>query len=79
MENAVTEPDQFQNPAFSMIQPMNATLYFNNIKGFGEWSILLSARAQNDLRYFKRNDDAMFRIVMKKIKWAFALHFDDCC
>ena len=51
-----------------MIQPMKAALYFDDIEGFGEWSILLSTRAQKDLRDYKRADAAMFRIIMKKIK-----------
>ena len=63
------ESDQSQNPAFPTIQPMKAALYFDDIEGFGEWSILLSTRAQKDLRDVKRADGAMFRIVMKKIKW----------
>ena len=67
-ENATTEPDQPQDPTFSMIRPMSDTLYFDNVKGFGEWSILLSTQAQNDLRDFERNDDEMFQIVMDKIK-----------
>ena len=78
-ENVTGEPDQSQNPALSMVQPMNATLYFDNVEGFGEWSILLSTRAQNDLRDFKCNDDEMFQIAMKKTKWAFTLHSDDRC
>lgn len=51
-----------------MIQSMKAALYFDNIEGFGEWSVLLSTRAQKNLRDFKRADGAMFRIVMVKIK-----------
>jgi len=51
-----------------MVQPMGAALYFDDVEGFGEWPILLSTRAQKDLRDFKRADGAMFRIVMKKIK-----------
>ena len=47
---------------------MKAALYFDDIEGFGEWSILLSTRAQKYLRDVKRTDGAMFRIVMKKIK-----------
>ena len=62
------EPDQSQNPVVPMIRPMKATLHFDDIKGFGEWPILLSTRAQKDLRDTKRADGAMFRIVMKKIK-----------
>ena len=61
--------DQSQSPAFPIIQPMKTALYFDNIEGFGEWSILLSTRAQKDLRDAKYADGAMFRIIMKKIEW----------
>ena len=52
-----------------MIQPMKGSLYLDDIEGFGEWGILLSPRAQKDLRDVRRSDGAMFRIVMKKIKY----------
>ena len=51
-----------------MIQLMRAALYFDNIEGFGEWSILLSTRAQQDLRDSRRDDQETFRMAMKKIK-----------
>ena len=51
-----------------MIRPMKTTLYLDEIEGFGEWPILLSTRAQKDLREVRGADGAMFRIVMKKIK-----------
>jgi len=64
---------EYQNPVFSMIQPtmiqpMKVALYFDDIKGFGEWSIILSTRAQKDLRKFKHADGAVFRIVMETIR-----------
>ena len=61
-------PDQVPGPAIPMIQPMKTSLYLDDIEEFGEWGILLSTRAQKDLRDVKRSDGAMFRIVMKKIK-----------
>ena len=62
-------PDQSSSPAFQMLaQPMQAALYFGDVKGFGEWSILLSTRAQEDLRDCRRADGVMFWIVMKTIK-----------
>ena len=61
-------PDQAPGPAIPMIQPMKTSLYLDDIEEFGEWGILLSTRAQKDLRDVKRSDGAMFRIVMKKIK-----------
>lgn len=51
-----------------MVQPMAAALYFDDIEGFGEWTILLSTRALKALQDVKRADGAMFRIVLKKIK-----------
>jgi len=62
-----------------MIQPMGAALYFDNIEEFGEWSIMLSTRAQKDLRDVKHADGAMFRIVMEKIKWDLTLHHKSLC
>jgi len=68
---AITTPDQPPGPEFPMVQPMKASLYLDDIEGFGEWIILLSTRAQKDLRDVKRSDGAMFRIVMKKIKYEY--------
>lgn len=64
----VETPDQLAGPAFPMIQPMKASLYFDGVEGFGEWPIHLSTRALKDLRDVKRSDGAVFQIVMKKIK-----------
>ena len=72
-------PGQSPNPVFPMIRPMKTTLYLDDIEGFGEWSILLSTRAQKDIRDVKGADGAVFRIVMKKIKWDLPLYRDDCC
>ena len=66
---ATTTPNRPAGPTFPMIQPMKASLYFDDIEGFGEWAILLSTRAQKDLRDKKRSDPTTFRIVMKKIKY----------
>ena len=71
-KKAVVGSDQPRGLAFPMIQPMKAALYFDDIEGFGEWSVLLSTRAQKDLRDYKRADGAMFRIIMKKMKWDFS-------
>jgi len=62
-----------------MVQPMKASLYFEDIEGFGEWVILLSTRAQKYLRDIKGADGAMFWIVTKKIKWVPTAHCDDRC
>jgi hypothetical protein len=47
---------------------MKTSLYFDDIEEFGEWSILLSTRAQKDLRDAKRAGGTTFWIAMKKIK-----------
>jgi len=60
--------DESRGTVFPMIQPMKAALYFDDIEGFGEWAVLLSTRAEKDIRNVKRGDGAMFGIVMKKIK-----------
>jgi hypothetical protein len=52
----------------SVIQPIKAALYFENVEGFGEWRILLSTEAQRYLRGARRSDGVMFEIIVKKIK-----------
>ena len=73
-------PDQSWSQAFQIsAQPMQAALYFGDVKGFGEWSILLSTRAQEDLRDCRRADGVMFWIVMKTIKCDLTLHYRNRC
>jgi hypothetical protein len=52
-----------------MVQPMKAALYFDNAIGFGDWRILVSKRATQDLREAHRTDAKHFRIIVKKIKF----------
>jgi len=66
--SSVVGSDQFWSSAFPMIQPIMAALYFDDVEGFGQWSILLSTQAQKYLRDVKCTNGAMFQIVMKKIK-----------
>lgn len=54
--------------AYPMVQPMKAALYFDSVDGFGEWRILISTRADRNLREAKRSDQNLFRIIIKKIK-----------
>jgi len=61
-------PDQPHEGAFPVVQPMAAALYFDDIEGFGEWTILLSTRALKALRDVKRTDGTMFRAILRKIK-----------
>jgi hypothetical protein len=46
-----------------------APLHSDSIKGFGEWRILISGGAENDLREARRRDGAMFKIIIKKIRF----------
>ncbi|KAF8895020.1 hypothetical protein CPB84DRAFT_1782432 [Gymnopilus junonius] len=64
-------------PAFPMVQPMKAALYFDSAEGFGEWRILISTRADRDLREARRKDAKFFKIVIKKIKELSKGHFSD--
>ena len=52
----------------SSTEPIKASLYFDNIEGFGKWRILLSTKAQKYLREAKRGNGVMFRIIVKKMK-----------
>jgi hypothetical protein len=60
-----------QPGAYPMVQPMKAALYFDNADGFGEWRILISTEAYRNLREFRRADEKIFRIIVKKIKFVF--------
>ncbi|KAK7688180.1 hypothetical protein QCA50_008550 [Cerrena zonata] len=63
--------------AFPMVQPMKAALYFDSADGFGDWRILISTRADRNLREAKRRDQNLFRIIIKKIKELSNGHFSD--
>ena len=54
--------------AGSATKPIRASLYFDNVEGFGKWRILLSTKAQKYLREAKRGNGVMFRIIVKKMK-----------
>jgi hypothetical protein len=47
---------------------MKAALYFDSVDGFGQWRILISGRADRNLREMKKKDINLFRITLKKIK-----------
>lgn len=64
--------------AYPQVQPMKAALYFDNAEGFGQWRILISGRADRDLRKTRKKDINLFRITLKKIKYVFASAFDPC-
>ncbi|KAI0757678.1 hypothetical protein C8Q80DRAFT_1134850 [Daedaleopsis nitida] len=59
------------------VMPMKAALYFDSADGFGEWRILISTRADRDLRQARRRDAKTFAIFVKKIKELSKGHFSD--
>ncbi|KAF9778765.1 hypothetical protein BJ322DRAFT_1114103 [Thelephora terrestris] len=61
--------------AGSTAEPIKASLYFDNVEGFGKWRILLSTRAQKYLRDVKRGNGVMFEITVKKLKELSQGHF----
>jgi hypothetical protein len=54
--------------AYPQVQPMKAALYFDSVEGFGQWRILISGRADRNLREMRKKDRNLFRITLKKIK-----------
>ncbi|KAI0258666.1 hypothetical protein BC834DRAFT_835038 [Gloeopeniophorella convolvens] len=56
---------------------MRAALYFESVEGFGQWRILISGRADKNLRELRKEDKKQFGIVLKKIKELSNGHFSD--
>jgi len=54
--------------AYPLVQPMKAALYFESAEGFGEWRILISTRADRNLREARKKNPTLFKIIIKKIK-----------
>jgi hypothetical protein len=73
-----TEPPEEIPAAYPQVQPMKAALYFDNADGFGQWRILISGRADRNLRESRKKDTNLFRITLKKIKYLFSFAFDLC-
>ncbi|KAI0369978.1 hypothetical protein BV20DRAFT_945276 [Pilatotrama ljubarskyi] len=63
--------------AYPLVQPMRAALYFDSADGFGEWRVLISARADRDLRQARNKSPKLFKIIVKKIKELSCGHFSD--
>ena len=59
--------------AYPFIQPMKAAFHFDSVEGFGEWRILISTRADRNLRESKKKNPKLFAIILKKIKYV------SCC
>ncbi|KAG1728187.1 P-loop containing nucleoside triphosphate hydrolase protein [Suillus paluster] len=60
---------------YPMVQPMKAALYFDNADGFGEWRILVSTEAYNNLRECRRADREIFKNIFKTIRHLSRGHF----
>ncbi|KAH9855777.1 hypothetical protein C2E23DRAFT_901145 [Lenzites betulinus] len=54
-----------------------ASLYLENIEGFGEWPITASTRALRDLRNARNEDGKKFKIIVKKIRELSNGHFSN--
>lgn len=70
----MSEDEPEQQLALPPVLPMKAALYFDSADGFGEWRILISTRADRDLRQARRRDAKTFAIFVKKIKSVIAIH-----
>lgn len=62
-------------PAGASTVPVKAALYFESVKELGPWRIIISSRADRNLRELRRGDAKMFKIVMKKMKELSEGHF----
>ncbi|KAH9949530.1 hypothetical protein B0H21DRAFT_881892 [Amylocystis lapponica] len=63
--------------AYPMVQPIKAALYFDSADGFGDWRILISTRADADLRQTRKREVKLFDIILKKIKELSRGHFSE--
>ncbi|KAH9945568.1 hypothetical protein B0H21DRAFT_877321 [Amylocystis lapponica] len=61
--------------AYPMVQPIKAALYFDNADGFGDWHVLISTRADADLRQARKREVKLFDIILKKIRELSRGHF----
>jgi antitoxin component HigA of HigAB toxin-antitoxin module len=69
-DEAIEMPEEVP-AAYPQVQPMKAALYFDSAEGFGQWRILISGRANRNLREMRKKDANLFHITLKKIKYPF--------
>lgn len=55
--------------AYDTIPPLKATLTFDSVEGFGDWHILISTRAFQDLRNARRREPRLFVTYVKKMRY----------
>jgi hypothetical protein len=78
-QDQIIETPEEVPAAYPQVQPMKAALYFDNAEGFGQWRILISGRADRNLRKTRKKDTNLFRITLKKIKYPFVFVFLSSC
>jgi hypothetical protein len=76
-DQTVEAPEEIP-AAYPQVQPMKAALYFDNADGFGQWRILISGRADRNLRETRKKNTNLFRITLKKIKYPLLVALDLC-
>ncbi|KZP15183.1 P-loop containing nucleoside triphosphate hydrolase protein [Athelia psychrophila] len=54
--------------AYPAVQPKKAAVLSERAAGFGDWCLLLSARATKDLRELRWNDQALLKIILKRMR-----------
>ncbi|KAH9891312.1 hypothetical protein C8Q73DRAFT_119576 [Cubamyces lactineus] len=74
---AVRVESDAQPSAYPFVQPMKAALYFDSVNGFGEWRILISTRADRNLRQARNKNPKLFKIIVKKIRELSRGHFSE--
>ncbi len=67
LDTVASAAAESQTSVFPIVQPLKASLYFDSVKGFGDWRIYISTRAEKHLREHKKNLPT-FKIIVKKIK-----------
>ncbi|KAI0297517.1 hypothetical protein B0F90DRAFT_1819257 [Multifurca ochricompacta] len=77
LSDQITETPVEVPAVYPQVQPMRAALYFDSAEGFGQWRILISGRANRNLRQLRNKDITLFKITLKKIRELSNGHFSD--
>ncbi|PCH33049.1 hypothetical protein WOLCODRAFT_159800 [Wolfiporia cocos MD-104 SS10] len=65
---AVAFPSTADPATYDTIHSMRATLYFESAKGFGNRRILMSTRADSDVRHARKHEWPLFTTIYKSIR-----------
>ena len=63
--------------AFTTISPEKAKPFLDTPEGFGEWHMFISSAAVRHLRDFRRRDQEIYGIILKKIQQISHGHFSE--